>query len=106
MIVVGNVNSSALAKTRMAKSVLDAGWASFKNMLAYKSIANGATFLEVNEAYTTQTCSDCGVIGGPKGRQGLGIREWQCVCGCIHDRDHNSALNILRIGQDTLRGAA
>ena len=106
LIVVGNVNSSALAKTRMAKSVLDAGWASFKNMLAYKSIANGATFLEVNEAYTTQTCSDCGVIGGPKGRQGLGIREWQCVCGCIHDRDHNSALNILRIGQDTLRGAA
>lgn len=106
LIVVGNVNSSALAKTRMAKSVLDAGWANFKDMIAYKSIRNGVTYLEVNEAYTTQTCSSCGVIGGPKGREGLSVREWQCDCGSVHDRDTNSALNILRIGQDTLRGAA
>lgn len=106
LIVVGNVKSSNLAKTRMAKSVLDAGWYSFKQMLAYKSIANGARYIEVNEAFTTQACSSCGAIGGPKGREGLGIREWQCACGSIHDRDHNSALNILRIGQDTLTGAA
>lgn len=105
LIVVGNVNSSGLAKTRMAKSVLDAGWYSFKQMLAYKSIGNGARYIEVNESFTTQTCSDCGSVSGPKGREGLGVREWQCACGSIHDRDHNSALNILRIGQDTLTGA-
>jgi putative transposase len=106
LIVIGNVNSSKLKKTRMAKSVSDAGWHSFKQMLAYKSIANGARYIEVDEAFTTQTCSECGSLGGPKGREGLGVRGWQCACGAIHDRDHNSALNILRIGRDALAGAA
>lgn len=106
LIVVGNVNSSKLVKTRMAKSVLDAGWSSFREMLAYKSDYAGAKYLEVNEAFTTQTCSDCGSISGPKGREGLGVRQWECLCGSVHDRDVNSALNIARIGLDTLTGAA
>jgi putative transposase len=106
LIVVGNVNSSALKKTRMAKSVSDAGWSSFRGMLAYKSIANGAEFMEVNEAFTTQACSNCGAIGGPKGREGLSVREWSCYCGASHDRDINSAKNILRLGHETLAGAA
>lgn len=97
-IYVGNVSSSKLAKTRMAKSVLDAGWSSLRNMLAYKSVANGARYKEVNEAYSTQTCSDCGVVGGPKGRKGLVIRRWQCGCGAVHDRDVNAARVIARYG--------
>lgn len=101
-IVVGNVSSSKLAKTSMAKSVLDAGWHSFKQMLAYKSIANGVWYEEVNEAFSSQTCSSCGSLpdSRPKGIAGLGIREWQCSdCGAIHDRDVNAALNILRSGR-------
>lgn len=105
-IAIGNVNSSKLKKTRMAKSVSDAGWSSFRNMLAYKSDYAGAIYVEVNENFTTQTCSDCGVIGGPKGREGLGVREWVCECGSVHDRDVNSAKNILRLGHQTLTGAA
>lgn len=100
-IYVGNVNASKLAKTRMAKSVLDAGWSSFRFMLRYKTIAQGGTYAEVNENYSTQTCSDCGVISGPKGREGLVIREWQCGCGSVHDRDVNAARNILRLGLQT-----
>jgi IS605 OrfB family transposase len=101
-IVVGNVCPSALVKTNMAKSVLDAGWSSFRNMLRYKAIARGGLFEEVNEAYTTQACSDCGSISGPKGQSGLGIREWTCSsCGSSHNRDHNSAINILRLGHET-----
>lgn len=102
-IAVGNVNASGLAKTTMAKSVLDAGWSSFRNQLAYKAVKHGVWYEEVNERFTTQTCSDCGAISGPKGLQGLVIREWKCSdCGCVHDRDQNAALNILRRGRATL----
>ena len=94
-IAVGNVNAAGLAKTKMAKSVLDAGWSSFRNQLAYKSHREGAMFEEVNESFTTQTCSDCGSISGPKGLEGLVMREWTCQCGAVHDRDINSAKNIL-----------
>lgn len=99
VIVVGNVNSSKLAKTRMAKSVSDAGWSQFRAQLRYKASRHGAVFLEVNEAWTSQLCSDCGVVGGPKGIAQLGIRAWECSsCGASHDRDVNAARNILALG--------
>jgi len=50
VLVVGNVSSSKLKKTTMAKSVSDAGWADFKTMLAYKAIRLGITYREVNES--------------------------------------------------------
>lgn len=106
-IFVGNVSSARLAKTRMAKSVLDAGWSMLRTQLQYKAIAQGVVFEEVNEAYTTQSCSCCGSIGqsSPKGRAGLGIREWACVdCGAVHDRDINAARNILALGHQRLAG--
>lgn len=95
-IAVGNVNAAGLAKTSMAKSVLDASWSSFRNMLAYKAIRHGAWYAEVNEAFSTQTCSACGCISGPKGRAGLNERQWVCSrCGCEHDRDVNASVNLL-----------
>lgn len=103
LIVVGDVCSSKLTKTNMAKSVNDAGWAMFKNLLSYKAIARKVVYCEVSEYLTTQACSGCGAIGGPKGREGLGIREWVCnECHTVHDRDVNAALNILRMGHHTL----
>ena len=97
-IAVGNVSASKLAKTSMAKSVLDASWSSFREMLAYKAIGHGATFEEVNESWSTQTCNACGVIAGPRGRAGLNERSWTCGCGTTHDRDVNAARNILLRG--------
>ena len=95
-IFVGNVNASGLAKTNMAKSVLDAGWSAFRTMLQYKGDCAGVWFEEVDERFTTQACSACGSIAGPKGTAGLGIREWSCSdCGTVHDRDVNAAKNIL-----------
>jgi len=104
-IAVGNINAGALAKTTMSKSVLDSGWSAFRKMLTYKAIKHGVVYEEVDESFTSQTCSDCGALpdSRPKGIAGLGIREWICSdCGAIHDRDVNAALNILRRGRATL----
>ena len=98
-IFVGNVSSKGLIKTKMAKSVLDAGWSTLKTLLEYKSAHAGIVFEEVNESYTTQTCSCCGSRqNSPKGRADLGIREWTCECGITHDRDINAATNIKNVG--------
>jgi IS605 OrfB family transposase len=98
-IFIGNVNASALAKTRLAKSVLDAGWSAFRTMLQYKGADAGVWFEEVEEAFSTQTCSRCSNRTGPKGVAGVGIRSWKCeVCGTLHDRDVNAAKNILPKG--------
>jgi IS605 OrfB family transposase len=97
-VAVGNVSAAGLAKTNMAKSVLDAGWSSFRSQLAYKAVKHGAWFEEVNESFSTQTCSDCGALpdSRPRGIAGLGIRQWTCSeCGGLHDRDVNAAKNIL-----------
>lgn len=103
-IFVGNVSSKALIKTKMAKSALDAGWSTLKTLLEYKSAHADIVFEEVNEAYTTQTCSCCGSrLDSPKGRAGLGIREWTCSsCDTTHDRDINAAKNILALGHERL----
>lgn len=104
-IFVGNVSSSKLVKTKMAKSVLDAGWFMLKTQLEYKAKARSGVYLEVNEAYSTQRCSCCGEIpaSSPKGRASLGIREWICSeCGAEHQRDINAARNILAVGHDRL----
>ncbi|MEM5386539.1 transposase [Paraburkholderia phymatum] len=91
-IFVGNVNASALARTGMAKSVLDAGWSAFRTMLQYKSDDAGVWFEQVDERYSTQTCSCCGSRCGPGGPAGLAVREWTCAsCGALHDRDTNAA---------------
>lgn len=106
-IFVGDVASAKLVKTTMAKSTLDAGWSMLKTMLEYKSRQAGIVYEEVSEAHTTQTCSCCRTISAssPKGRAGLGIREWTCsVCGAVHDRDVNAARNILALGHERLAG--
>jgi IS605 OrfB family transposase len=96
LIVIGNVNAAKLARTRMAKSIFDAGWSMLRSQLRYKAIAHGVEYIEADERWTSQTCSACGARSGPKGRDGLSIREWACgECGVVHDRDVNSASLIL-----------
>jgi len=109
LIAIGDVSPSKIARTRFAKSVLDAGWANFKSMLSYKAIRHGGCVIEVCERNTSQTCSKCGCLptSRPRGIAGLRNRVFECDnCGTVLDRDVNAARNILGLGQQTLEGGA
>ncbi|MFF3623150.1 RNA-guided endonuclease InsQ/TnpB family protein [Streptomyces sp. NPDC002467] len=88
----------ALGRTRLAKSVHDAGWSAFVNMLEYKAVKHGRHFGKVGRFEpTSQTCSTCGYRDGPKP---LHVRQWTCKeCGAVHDRDENAAHNTLAAGR-------
>lgn len=75
-IFVGNVNSSKLTKTRMPKSVYDAGWSQFKSMLEYKAIWLSVEVKEVNESFSTVICSICGERTGSGGLSRLRVRGY------------------------------
>jgi putative transposase len=101
-IFIGDVSSLKLAKTRMAKSVLDAGWGMLKTQLQYKGEHAGRSVFIVNERNTTRTCSSCRTLSGPSGLDMLVVRAWVCSgCGGIHDRDVNAAINIRLAGRCT-----
>ncbi|CRK59642.1 putative transposase [Alloactinosynnema sp. L-07] len=86
-----------LGRTRLAKSVHDAGWARFTAMLEYKAARHGRTFARVDRFFpSTRMCSDCGHIND---KMALDIRSWDCPCGSHHDRDVNAARNILAAGR-------
>jgi putative transposase len=92
-IAVEDLSVAGLARMKLAKSVHDAGWASFISMLEYKAERYGRTLVKIGRFEpTSQTCSTCGVKDGPKP---LSVREWTCsACGAVHDRDTNAALNV------------
>jgi putative transposase len=84
----------------LAKSISDAGWSAFLSMLTFKAASVGKRVQAVHPAYTGQTCSGCGVIVS----KGLSVRWHACPeCGTSLHRDHNAALNILRLGQEQSR---
>jgi putative transposase len=86
-----------LARTRLAKSVHDAGWSAFVTMLEYKAVRHGRIFARVDRWFpSTRRCSNCGVIGE---KLPLNIRSWTCPCGSTHDRDINAARNVLAAGR-------
>ncbi|MHB8435867.1 MAG: RNA-guided endonuclease InsQ/TnpB family protein [Acidimicrobiales bacterium] len=97
-VYVEDLCVKGLARTKLAKSVHDAGWSTFVSMLEYKAKLYGRELCRIGRFVpTSQTCSACGVVDGPKP---LSVRTWACgPCGAIHDRDHNAALNILAAGR-------
>jgi transposase len=95
-IAVCDVSSLKLAKTRMAKAVLDSGWGMLRAQLLVKGRDANRCVVIVNERNTTRECSECHALTGPAGVEQLDVRIWVCgKCGGIHDRDVNSAKNIL-----------
>ena len=91
VIAVEDLNVKGLARTRLAKSVLDAGWSSFLSILANKAENAGLLVIPVKASGTSQDCSNCGLKVPKKLHQ----RWHDCPnCRCSLDRDHNAAINI------------
>jgi putative transposase len=89
---------TGLARTRLARSVHDAGWAQFLRLMGEKAEYYGRTFARIGRFEpTSQMCSACGHKDGPKP---LSVRAWTCpACDAVHDRDVNAAKNILAAGR-------
>lgn len=87
----------------LGKAYSDVSLGSLRDILKAKlaSRADGqGELITVSNRYSTQTCSACGVLSGPKGKSGLVERSWKCIdCGTNHDRDVNAAQNTLISGQ-------
>jgi putative transposase len=91
------LNVRGIARTRLAKSTHDAGWAQFVSILASKAEEAGVRVAAVNPANTTQACSSCGAK--PEVKKTLSDRVHSCSCGYVADRDVNAAKNILALGR-------
>jgi transposase len=93
-----NLAVSGLARTRLAKSVHDAGWSQLLRLIEERAEHYGRRFRRIGRFEpTSQVCSACGANDGPKP---LSVRTWTCAaCGAVHDRDVNAARNILAAGR-------
>ena len=88
--------NGASSKAGLNKSILDAGWGAFIELVKHKAEYAGVTVYEVDPKKTSQICSACGEEGEHKD---LSVRTHVCIhCGVVLDRDHNAALNILDRG--------
>ena len=87
-VVVEDINLQTMSKMNHGKVVGDQGFGMLRQMIAYKG-----NLVKVNPKNTSKTCHCCGYVN-PAVK--VGINYWKCpVCGENHDRDINSALNIL-----------
>ncbi len=84
--------NGAAAHGGLNKSISDAGWGMFTEMLQVKAAWAGRVVAFVDPKYTSQVCSNCGVVK----LKTLEERWHSCECGCELDRDTNAAKNILK----------
>lgn len=105
-VALETLNIRGLAKSRVGKSVLDAGWGILLRLIHEKAERKNRTVVHIGRwEPTSQQCSHC---GKRTGRKPLNIRAWECpYCKTPLDRDYNAALNILTVAAgpaETLNG--
>jgi putative transposase len=87
--------NGAIAKAALNKSILDAGWGVFVNVLHAKAESAGRMIVEVNPRDTSRTCAGCGHAA--EGNR-HGARFHCLACGHLAHADINAAQNIIRAG--------
>jgi putative transposase len=100
VVVFEGLNTKGMLQNHcLAKSIADAAWGQLVQYTAYKAAEAGRRVVLVDPRYTSQMCSGCGGLV-PKD---LGVRVHACPrCGLVLDRDQNAAINILRLGLQSL----
>jgi putative transposase len=99
-ICIEDLSVRGLAKTKLAKSMLDASLGEFRRQLGYKAIWNRAHLAVIDRWYpSSKTCHVCGAVNAALT---LSDRSWTCICGAHLDRDLNAALNIRTEGLNIL----
>lgn len=105
LIAVEDLNVRGLARGMLAKSVHDAGWGQFVEILRGKAESAGRVVKAVNPSGTSQVCSGCGCA--PAEKKSLSVRTHQCPeCGLMLDRDVNAARNVLHLAASETRAGA
>jgi putative transposase len=99
VIYIEDLNIRGMIKNHhLTKSINDAGWGKFFELLSYKAEGAARKVVKVPQFEpTSKTCSQCGAVDQ---ELTLADRQWVCKsCGTSHDRDYNAAKNIRRAGQ-------
>jgi putative transposase len=104
VIVVEDLNVRGLSRSRLSRSISDAGWGTFLRMLEYKAKWYGATLILAPRSFpSTRLCSRCGHLHG---KMSLSQRVFRCEnCGLQIDRDLNAAINLKKCGLAHLTGS-
>ena len=107
VIAVEDLSVNRMVHTHgLAKSIQDAAWSQFADLLSYKAASAGRKYVAVNPAYTSQDCAQCGHRQQLSLSLSLSHRTYTCpCCTVVLDRDLNASLNILRLGQQSLASA-
>jgi len=106
LVVFEKLNIANMVKNHnLAQAIMDATWGKLRLYTAYKVERRGGQVIVVNPNGTSQKCSRCGVVA--KEKLGLDVRMFEChSCGLVLDRDHNAALNILKLGLEQAHAEA
>lgn len=96
LIAFEKLKINNMTRSNLAKSIMDAAWGKLIWQITYKAEYAGRYAIAVNPKGTTQICSGC----GEKVPKDLAERSHDCPkCGLLLSRDHNAAINILRLGE-------
>ncbi|MFG2697394.1 RNA-guided endonuclease InsQ/TnpB family protein [Kitasatospora sp. NPDC048407] len=87
---------SLLRNRKLSRAVADCSWSELRAILTYKCVWYGRELITVDRWFpSSKLCGACGTI---RDTMPLTVRDWECGCGAVHDRDINAARNILAAG--------